>query len=225
MAKIRKKIKDWLILNLSSLLGPPIIRLFGWSCRYYIEGEGKITQACEQGKPVILAFWHGRMLLPIYHFRNRGISSLASYNIDGEAIARVALKLGYVVRRGSPRKGGREGFFAMLKDLRNGLIVSVFPDGPTGPRHKVKDGVLQLARLSGALVFPISYSAEKHWLARSWDRFMIMKPHSRALIIVGDPLTIPRKLTDDEVEEYRKKIENALTSIENEVDHRMGVTI
>jgi len=225
MAKIRKKIKDWLLLNLSSLLGPLIIRLFGISCRYQVEGEEKIEQARKDGKPIIMAFWHGRMLLPIYHFRNRGISSLASYNIDGEAVARAALKLGYIVRRGSPRRGGREGFFAMLKDLKNGRIVSVFPDGPTGPRHTLKDGVLQLARLSGALVFPITYSADRNWIAGSWDRFMILKPLSRGLILVGDPLTVPRKLSSDEVEEYRCKIENALTSIESEADSRMGVTI
>ena len=224
-SKVRKKIKDWLILNLSSLIGPLIIRFFGRSCRYRTEGEDKIFKACEEGKPVILAFWHGRMLLPIYHFRNRGISSLVSYHIDGEAITRTVGKLGYIIRRGSPRLGGREGFFSMLRDLKNGKIVSVFPDGPTGPRHKLKDGVLQLARLSGALIFPISYSAEKHWIAGSWDRFMILKPHCRALILVGEPITVPRKLNDDEVEDYRLKIENALTEVENQVDHRMGVTI
>ncbi|MCF7810136.1 lysophospholipid acyltransferase family protein [bacterium] len=224
MSKVRKKLKDWLILKLSSLLGPLVIRFFGLSCRFKVEGEDKIFQASEEGKPVILAFWHGRMLLPIYHFRNRGISSLVSYHIDGEAITRTVQRLGYVIRRGSPKLGGREGFFSMLRDLKNGKIVSVFPDGPKGPRHKLKDGVLQLARLSGAVVFPISYSAEKHWLAGSWDRFMILKPLSRALIIVGDPLTVPRKITDDEVEDYRIKIENALTEVESEVDYRMGVT-
>lgn len=217
-------LKDRFLITFAGLIFPQLIRVFGFFCRYRIEGEEKFTEAHAEGKPVILAFWHGRMLLPIYHFRGRGYSSLVSLHRDGEMITRAATRLGHVIRRGSTREGGREGFMAMRRDLKNGLIVSVFPDGPTGPRHQLKDGVLQLARISGALIFPISSSVKPSWRARSWDRFMIIKPFSRGLILVGEPVNVPRQLKSrDEMDRYRTLIEQALNDVEREADRRMGV--
>ena len=79
----------------------------------------------------------------------------------------------------------------MTRELRKGRVVGIFPDGSTGPRYHLQDGVLQLARLTGAPVIPATHSASPSWQAKSWDRFMIMKPFSRGLILVGEPIHIP----------------------------------
>lgn len=216
-------IKDRLLFGLSGFFGPLLIRLLGVLCRYRVEGEERLFTASNEGKGVIAASWHGRMLLPIYHFRGRGISSLVSFHRDGEFITRVIIRLGYIIRRGSPRKGGREGFFAMSKDLKAGRTVVIFCDGPTGPRHHLKDGVLQLARLSGAPIIPLSYSASPSWRVKSWDRFMILKPFSRGIIRLGEPIYIPRRIdSEEEIERFRRSIREALTDIEKDVDTSMG---
>ena len=222
ITKDKHSFKDRFLFSLAGLLGPLLIKLFGVLCRYKIENEEHIFDAEKTGKGVILALWHGRMLLPIYHFRHQGMSSLASLHRDGEFIASIAKRLGYIVRRGSPRKGGREGFIAMSKDLKLGKRVAIFPDGPTGPRHHHRDGVLHLARISGAPIIPLSYSASPCWRARSWDKFMIMKPFSKGLILVGEPISVPRRIgTEEEVDKYRNTIRQALIDIEQEVDGRM----
>lgn len=202
-----------------------LIRILGVLCRYNVEGEERLFKAVSTGSNgVILAFWHGRMLLPIYHFRNRGITSLVSYHRDGEFITRVVARFGYIIRRGSPRRGGREGFLSMSRDLRTNRIVAIFPDGPTGPQHHLRDGVLHLARISGAPVFPVSFSARPAWRARSWDRFMVMKPFSRGIVIVGKPLIVPRRIDSvREIDRYRNMIKQALIDVEHEADARMGV--
>ena len=195
----------------------------GVLCRYRVEGEERLFNAIKEGRGVILAFWHGRMLLPIYHFRSRGYVSLASRNRDGEYISRIATRLGYSVLRGSSHRGGREGFMAMTRELRKGRVVGIFPDGSTGPRYHLQDGVLQLARLTGAPVIPATHSASPSWQAKSWDRFMIMKPFSRGLILVGEPIHIPRSMySEDEKEQYRLVIKQALIDIEQEADRRMA---
>jgi len=178
--------------------------------------------AGKAGKGVIIALWHGRMLLPVYHLRNRGITALVSLHLDGELIARIVQRLGYTPRRGSPKEGGREGFMAMLRDLKEGRTVAIFPDGPTGPRHSVRDGVLHLARLSGAPIVPISFSANPAWKASSWDKFNVMKPFSRGVITVGEPFTIPRNVAQEAIESERNRIKAALTMVEREADELMG---
>jgi len=217
--------KDRLLFALAGLLGPCLIRLLGAACRYRLDGEEHLRAASSPRAGVILAPWHGRMLLPLYHFRNQRISALVSLHRDGELITRVVRRLGYVLRRGSPREGGREGFRALLRDLRAGRTVAIFPDGPTGPRHRVHDGILHLARLSGAPIVPLSFAASPSWRIHSWDRFMIMKPFSRGVVLISESLTIPRRMTDhDELERYRHRIQEALIAVEQEADRRMGVS-
>jgi len=196
----------------------------GGLCRYQVVGDEHIQQATTEGKGIIIALWHGRMLLPVYHLRNRGITALVSLHMDGELIARIVERLGYLPRRGSPKEGGREGFMAMLRDLKEGRTVAIFPDGPTGPRHSVRDGVLHLARLSGAPIVPISFSANPAWKARSWDQFTVMKPFSTGVITIGEPFIVPRKLTQEDLETEREIIKSALTKVEQQADDLMGFT-
>jgi len=112
----------------AQLVGPMLIRLVGFLCRYRVEGVQYLYRwSGDVGQ--IWAVWHGRMFLPAYHFRGRGFVSLVSRSWDGEVITRVVKRLGYVIRRGSPREGGKEGFNEMLNDLYQGKIVSIFPTG------------------------------------------------------------------------------------------------
>jgi len=211
-------------LTLATALGPSLIRLLGALCRYRVVGIEKIEQAEKEGKGVIIALWHGRMLLPVYHLRNRGITALVSLHMDGELIARIVQRLGYLPRRGSPKEGGREGFMTMLKDLKEGRTVAIFPDGPTGPRHTVRDGVLHLARLSGAPVVPISFSANPTWKAKSWDAFAVMKPFSKGIFLVGEPFIVPRKIAQEDIERERNRIRDALIAVEEKADAMLNLT-
>lgn len=219
----RYSFKERLLIQIAEHLGPVFIRFLGRFCRYETIGEQNLWNAHEAGNGAILALWHGRMLLPVYHFRRRGIVALVSLHRDGEFITRIVQRLGYIVRRGSPKEGGLEGFKAMLRDLRDGKIVAIFPDGPTGPRHSLHDGVLHLARMSGAPIVPMSFCAIPHWRVRSWDRFMIMKPLSKAKLMLHEPFLIPKKLSRTEVEEHRNLIISRLISVENDADDTMGL--
>ncbi|MFC2150879.1 lysophospholipid acyltransferase family protein [Calditrichota bacterium] len=187
-----------------------------------MEGEENLLRAHEGGKGAILALWHGRMLLPVYYFRKRGVTALVSLHRDGELIARIVEKLGYQARRGSPKEGGMEGFKAMLRDLKEGRIVAIFPDGPTGPRHSLHDGILHLARISGAPIVPMSYCAVPHWRAGSWDKFMVMKLFSRGKVVLHPAFTLPAKIKSDELETYRQQIIDALVAVEQDADKRMN---
>jgi len=216
--------KQSILLFIAEMLGPIFIWLLGVLCLYEEEGSENFADAENAGKGVILTIWHGRMLLPIFHMRKRGVVSLVSLHMDGEIITRIVTRLGYVIRRGSPREGSREGFKAILQDLKEGKTVSMFPDGPTGPRHFVHDGVIHLARLTGAPIVPLLFSANRSWRARSWDKFMIMKPFSKAVLCFGEPFFIPRRLTETEsLDGYREKIKQKLIALEDKLDLRMNV--
>ena len=52
-------------------------------------------QALKSPRPIIICTWHGRMLIPIYMMRNRGIVAMVSEHEDGEMIAQTIMRLGY----------------------------------------------------------------------------------------------------------------------------------
>lgn len=211
------------VLSIAEALGPLFIKFLGATCRYNVIGSENHKAAHEMDKGVIYGIWHGRMLLPIYNDRDNGLVAMVSKHRDGEIIARIVAKLGYELRRGSPKEGGREAFKEMLQDLRDKKTVVVLPDGPTGPRHFVRDGIVMLARMTGAPILPLSYSAASHWRIKSWDRFMIMKPLSKGVVVFGKPFVIPRHLpegADDKL--FHRQIQEALVVVEQQADSLMN---
>ena len=99
-------------------------------------------------------------MMPFANVRGKG-KVLISRHRDGELIAKVMafFRLGSI--RGSFRKGTVSSIREIINSLREGYDVAITPDGPKGPRHTVKDGIVELSRLTGKALVPITYSASK----------------------------------------------------------------
>ena len=84
---------------------------------------------------------------------------LISRHRDGVLISRTLEHLGIGTISGSTSKGGAGALAAMVRVLRRGEFVSITPDGPRGPRMWVAPGAIAAAKLSGAYLLPVSFSA------------------------------------------------------------------
>jgi lysophospholipid acyltransferase (LPLAT)-like uncharacterized protein len=174
-----------------------------------------------RGVPVLFALWHGRMFLSIQAHRGQGIVTMASRSKDGEIIARWLEKNGYAVVRGSTTRGGGEALRRMVRHVRSGRSAALTVDGPKGPPRVVQPGVVELARLTGAWVLPITSSAAKPRFLASWDRYLLPRPFSRGIVAYGEPFPIPREMPDDVA---RARISSALDAATAEADAAAGVT-
>src|SRR5262249_51190870 len=65
---------------------------------------------------------------------------LIRHHADGELIAQVCRHLGIVVVRGSPKEGSMEGL-RQLRRVSERTHLVLTPDGPRGPRRRVKPGI------------------------------------------------------------------------------------
>ncbi len=83
----------------------------------------------------------------------------------------------------------------------------ITPDGPQGPLCRVQPGVVHLAAKSSSPVIPAAFSASRKVSLKSWDKFIIPIPFSRALVVYGEPVYVSKK---DDIEEKRTEIELAL---------------
>jgi lysophospholipid acyltransferase (LPLAT)-like uncharacterized protein len=147
---------------------------------------------------------------------------MISQSRDGELISRVAERLGLVPVRGSSTQGGREALMTIARELRKNPGVIHIVDGPTGPKGVVKPGLIAIAQVSGAAIFPIIVSAERAWVMRSWDRFLVPKPFSKVTIKWEEPFLVPRRLPEDRFEALRQDIEKKLKEAYAEADLSSG---
>jgi len=95
---------------------------------------------------------------------------------------------------------------------------TIIPDGPQGPRFKVKLGIIILARETGYPILPFSYSAKKIKVFASWDRFILPYPFTKCLGIYGKPFYVPKDADKDDLMRYRNLLEKELNCLTIEAD-------
>jgi hypothetical protein len=207
---------------LGSTLGYWIIRLVGSSLRWQVVNAAGLESVRNSGQRAIMTFWHGRIFMATYLFRNQGIVVLTSRNRDGEYIARVIQRFGYEAARGSSSRGSHAATADALKALKNGKDVGLAIDGPRGPRYVAKRGAAYLARKSGFPVVPFTLSVEKKWMTRSWDHFQIPRPFSRALCLIGDPIYAGAADTREDISAVEEQIQHSLEQLRDRADSWWG---
>ncbi|MCK4428142.1 MAG: lysophospholipid acyltransferase family protein [candidate division Zixibacteria bacterium] len=206
------------MLFFASIIGPIFIFLLGKTLRMKWIGEGNLDPIRKNQGQVIYACWHGRMLILFYSHRWQRIHVLISQHRDGELIARIIKRLGFVSVRGSTTRGGTKALFEMATKGASGYDVGITPDGPRGPKFKVQPGAIYIAQRSGMPLIPITNSAKSRWTLSSWDGFLIPKPFSKAVIIIGEPIYVPLKSTPQELEEKREELEKRLVELTQKAD-------
>ncbi len=174
-----------------------------------------------RGVPILFALWHGRMFLSIQAHRREGIVTMASQSKDGEIIALWLERNGYRVVRGSTTRGGSQALREMVRHVRSGRHAALTVDGPKGPPRLVQPGAVQLARLTGAWVLPITSSSSRPRFLASWDRYLLPLPFSRNVVAYGEPFPIEQDVSDAYV---LTRIASALDAATEEADRAVGIT-
>ncbi len=143
---------------------------------------------------------------------------MISQHRDGEFIARIIERLGFVTVRGSTTRGGTKAIFEMCEKASCGYDVGVTPDGPRGPGFCVHPGIIYMAQRSGLPIVPITNSARHRWTLSSWDGFIIPRPFSRAVVMLGEPIHVPPDSDARQLEAIRTKLESRLRELTGKAD-------
>jgi lysophospholipid acyltransferase (LPLAT)-like uncharacterized protein len=182
-------------------VGTPVLRLLARSWRFEQENAASWHALRRQGKPIIFAFWHARMLPLVQHHRDQGVAVLVSEHADGEIITRVIERFGFRTVRGSTFRGASRALLGMIQEVERGSDVAVTPDGPRGPAESFAPGALIVAQKTGAAIVLVGAGTRSAWRLRSWDRFLIPKAFARMKVIYSDPIYVraetPRQAADD----------------------------
>ncbi len=198
--------------------GSAFLTGLGATLRFRIKGREPLDALRGEGKGVIFALWHSRLLSLVHLHRGEGVVALVSQHRDGEYIAQVMRRRGFEAARGSSTRGGAKGLRELIRVSREGRDLAVTVDGPRGPARVAKGGVITLARMTGLPVICVSAGARSAWRAASWDRFEVPRPFTRVAVRYAPPIRIPREMTDAEAEEARLELQATLDHLTDEAD-------
>lgn len=214
----REKLSRRVVFWLATRLGWLVLIALGKLTRIEFRGREHYERLRAHKQPFIYCIWHGKILIPIFTHRYEGICGMVSEHRDGEMIAQTLHRLGYTTARGSSTRGGKRAMLAMIRELRNGGVGAIMPDGPAGPRHVFKAGMIAIAQKAQAAILPMTFSSSRAWRLRSWDRFTIPKPFSKTVALYGEPVFIPPDLDETAFEAMRQEVEQRMLHLEAEVE-------
>lgn len=215
---MKKRILNGILVSIGPPLAHLIIRFLALTMRINYVNFDAYRKRLGEGKQIILAFWHGRLLMMPYSYPGRGITILVSQSKDGELISRTVKGFGIESVRGSSTRGWFAGIKGLLKSAQSGRDIAITPDGPKGPRMKAQMGAIQIARTTGFPIIPMSFSASKKKTFRSWDQFMLPYPFSKGVFICGEPRHVDSSAGPEEMERARLGLEKALNELTARAD-------
>lgn len=187
--------------------------------RWEVQGREHYDRWWGARRPVIFVLWHGRLLPCSYFHRGESLGTLISQHRDGDYIAGVVEGWwGYRAVRGSSSRGGTAALRQMVRLLRGGTALAITPDGPRGPRQKMKPGPVLAAQLTGVPLIPVTAGARDAWWFGGWDRFLVPKPFSRVHLVYGEPMFVARGADEAELERAGEELEQRLNRLTEQVD-------
>ncbi|MBI9111459.1 lysophospholipid acyltransferase family protein [Maridesulfovibrio ferrireducens] len=186
--------------------------------RFDVEGLENLIEIMDRKEPVMLALWHNELFALTSYGMTKGFPyvTMASDSRDGQIITETLERLGFKVARGSSTRGGVKAMLGMTRLMkREGCIGIITVDGPKGPRHKVKQGILAIAQKTDSLIIPIrGYVENPMVFKKSWDHFEVAKPFSRCKVFMDKPFKVTdQKLSPEILESEAAKIEAAMDNL------------
>ncbi|MBX3443230.1 MAG: lysophospholipid acyltransferase family protein [Planctomyces sp.] len=172
------------------------------------------------GERFLYCLWHDAILGVIFGDRPVKMAGLVSRHTDGSYVADIMESVGLTPIRGSSQRGGEAALRRMI-DAAAEYHIAITTDGPRGPRHVVKEGIVFLASRTGRPIVPAAIDATRAWRPRGrWTDMLIPKPYSRMTLLIGEPLHVPEDADREAREALRQELQRRMDALTAEARRR-----
>ncbi|MBV8133244.1 MAG: lysophospholipid acyltransferase family protein [Alphaproteobacteria bacterium] len=219
----RRFLRSALLRQIACWVTHCYIRFVYLTNRWSVEGGDWTRRLTREGRTFICAFWHGRLLMmPLAWHGQTSFHMLISAHRDGRIIAGAMTYFGIETIAGSTSRGGSSALREILKRLKDGSCVGITPDGPRGPAMTVSVGIVNMARLAGVPIVPVTYATSRRRELATWDRFHLALPFGRGVFLFAEPIEIAAELDETGVENVRCRLETRMVEMVREADRLVG---
>ncbi len=206
--KLKEKIQLWILIRL--------LKFYFLTEQYLL----KIKNINYPKGQFIFSMWHCHQCL-VYGVEDKSkFYALISASNDGEIIAKAAESLNIMSIRGSTKRRGVAASLELIEKLKEGNSAAIMVDGPRGPAYKVKEGIINIAKISGVPIIPVAwYSKNKTFLSfNTWDKFKAPLGFCKTVALYGDPIYIPSDLQKENIQKYCEKIEDEMKRLQADLE-------
>ena len=173
----------------------------------------------------VLCVWHDALLLPTFaapRWLRKRCCCLVSQHQDGSYLADAMAWMDYTTVRGSTKRGGVEALRQLVNDTAGKHII-VTPDGPRGPRRKLKHGAAFVAAQTGRRLLPGAFVVNRGWrIPGSWTDLLVPMPFTTVYIMTGEPISIPEGISRAELGDYVIAAQQAMDVLNAEADRMVN---
>ena len=216
---IKNFLKNYFIKKFLSLVGALYVYIVYISSQKTFINKDKFDKLILENKSFIYALWHDQLLLSPFTWQAKNrIDILISKHKDGDIIADLIKYHGFNSIRGSTNNPSKEkekntisSIRKIIKTLKANVSIGITPDGPRGPRHRVSEGTINIARISNKKILPMALAYKEQWVLNTWDKFIIPKPFNKICIVWGDPIDI--EINKIDVPMQQEALEKSLINI------------
>lgn len=171
----------------------------------------------------IALVWHDTLLFPTFGSTRTlqlRTSCLTSRHHDGSYVAELMNWVGITSVRGSTNHGGAAAIRQMMIGCAGRHIV-ITPDGPRGPRRRMKPGAVFLASQTGRRICVTAFSCRSGWRFQgAWTDLLVPKPFTTIYMLAAPPLSVPPDLSRDELDRFTRQVQTTLDDLYEEADRR-----
>lgn len=213
------------VRTLIGWIGAAYVKVVHLTGRWTVEKDPEFERLWASGQPFLLCFWHGRLLMmPFIWSRQRNMHMLMSDSRDGQLITALVANFGIHSIAGTRNRGGSAALRKMLRALKSGDWVGITPDGSRGPRMRVSDGSVEIARMAKVPMVPATYSCSAGKFLDTWDRHLVPRPFSRGVFIWGKPVMVDPAGDAGALLKAKQELEEGMNGISQRADRLMDRT-
>ncbi|MFU7502884.1 MAG: lysophospholipid acyltransferase family protein [Candidatus Tisiphia sp.] len=193
--------KNNFVLSVVTKLLYTYLRVVYFTCRWqFVFPDNYTKQQFLTEKGVIFAFWHNRLAFgPGIFAGHKDIYALISPHSDGKIIGNIVNKFGFGVINGSSNKNPVSALKIIIQKLHNGSNIVITPDGPRGPIYKINSNINKVAQKYNIKLIPVSCSASRYFLLKSWDKLIMPLPFGKITTFIGLPLAFVGNENQDNI--------------------------
>lgn len=231
LAALRRRLRGWGFYLATTLLVDAFL-LFESTVDVRVYGLDRLKALKRDGHSPLLVIWHGQGLLPMATFRQERLCLYASHTRDEPYphhlqvlrwwTLRLVERMGYRVLDASQFKSESRGVLQFVEILRGGIGSVIAADGPAGPIYKAKPGPAFLAKKAGVTLLPLGAAISRGFQLDQWDRFEIPWLFAQAVLVVGEPITVPANVKDEALEQIRLALETEMNARVAEARQRLA---
>ncbi|EDL61054.1 lysophospholipid acyltransferase family protein [Gimesia maris] len=214
------KIKSRALLGVLNSLVVFVIRMIFKTTRLEFVGDSldRCPFADTGSERYLYSVWHDSVIPPLFCNVEHNSVALISQHRDADTIEAMlkAARMGAI--RGSTTRGGASAMKKLMTSAE-GKHVVITPDGPRGPHHQMKPGIVFLASHSGRSIIPNAFAASRSWKFQgSWTSIWIPKPFATVYYLVGNPIHVPEDISREEMREYTDLVQEKMEELEQELE-------